>query len=332
MTGKVVGVSTTRWRWALVAAVAAVLVAAPVALTALPASATMAPAALRARVLASISRPYQGYAESTGSLGLPELPNLADVTRLLGGTTRAVLVRGPGALGSTRSPASASATTTGCRRRIRLGLRAEPAHRAGRRPRRSGCRAAEDLLPPELARRVLSRSTGPNRSRPARAARRRHRRRRAARAPTDPETAIGQVDIWADPDTGLPLRVEVTATRPARPGRASPRSGVTVEHAATGRRADPAEALAGLRLHRQRRAGRARRARNAAGSPLPAELAGRPCSAAGSAACRGSAYGTGLASFVVVAAAAPTSASGAVTAMGKAGAKTVPLPIGQGTC
>src|SRR5579885_3409042 len=86
--GKVGDVATTRWRWAVVAAVAAALVAAPLVLAALPASARMDPSALRTRVLATANLPYQGYAESTGSLGLPDLPNLSEVTSLLGGTTR----------------------------------------------------------------------------------------------------------------------------------------------------------------------------------------------------------------------------------------------------
>ena len=42
---------------------------------------------LRARILASVHVPYQGYAESTVSLGLPSLPDLSGVSMLLDGTT-----------------------------------------------------------------------------------------------------------------------------------------------------------------------------------------------------------------------------------------------------
>src|SRR5690242_3553490 len=42
---------------------------------------------LRDRILASTAQPYQGYAESTGDLHLPSLPQLSDVIGLLGGTT-----------------------------------------------------------------------------------------------------------------------------------------------------------------------------------------------------------------------------------------------------
>ena len=43
--------------------------------------------ALRTRILASAHVPYQGYAESTVSLGLPSLPDLSGVSMLLDGTT-----------------------------------------------------------------------------------------------------------------------------------------------------------------------------------------------------------------------------------------------------
>jgi len=68
---------------------------------------------------------------------------------------------------------------------------------------------AADLLPPELGRRLLA--LAPDdlvTSLPA--------RRIAGMAagglrlsPADPDTTVGRVDVWADPDTGLPLHVEV---------------------------------------------------------------------------------------------------------------------------
>ena len=66
---------------ALLCALPAVIAALPV-----PASSISAPA-LRARILASAGVPYQGYAESTVNLGLPELPDLHNVSLLLDGTT-----------------------------------------------------------------------------------------------------------------------------------------------------------------------------------------------------------------------------------------------------
>ena len=66
---------------ALLCALPAVIAALPVAPSAISAP------ALRARILASAAVPYQGYAESTVNLGLPELPDLHNVSLLLDGTT-----------------------------------------------------------------------------------------------------------------------------------------------------------------------------------------------------------------------------------------------------
>lgn len=325
MTGKVVGVSTTRWRWALVAAVAAVLVAAPVALTALPASATMAPAALRARVLASINRPYQGYAESTGSLGLPALPNLSEVTSLLGGTTRLRSwyvapehwrvdeITGVGERDTYAVPGSQYVWDNGQNQYTQV-VGDEPI----RLPR------GGDLLPPDLARRVLS-----DEDKVAALPAKRVAGIDAAGlrvTPSDPQTAIGQVDIWADPDTGLPLRVEVTAKGQHAPfvvtafqsvstqrpdddviaPKPSPDSGFATTDAP-----DVIGAFGGF--------------------PLPAQLAGRPLQTDRVGSGRGLGfYGTGLSAFIAVP--LPRNVGeGVVNSMGKVGAKTVPLPIGQGT-
>src|SRR5205823_3186404 len=69
---------------------------------------------------------------------------------------------------------------------------------------------AGDLVPPELARRVLALApTDPVTALPP---------RRVAGIdapglrlrPTDPTTTVGQVDLWADPASGLPVQVEIT--------------------------------------------------------------------------------------------------------------------------
>lgn len=44
--------------------------------------------ALRALIAASAGQVHHGYAETAGSLGVPELPNLGEVTSMLNGTTR----------------------------------------------------------------------------------------------------------------------------------------------------------------------------------------------------------------------------------------------------
>ncbi len=74
-----------------------------------------------------------------------------------------------------------------------------------------------DLLPNQLAERLLSGATDDELSRlPA--------RRIAGRdapglrlTPSDQQSTIGQVDVWADSDTGLPLRVEVTGVGADQP-------------------------------------------------------------------------------------------------------------------
>src|SRR5215469_5327541 len=75
-------------RWAAVACGTAALCALPVIAGALPVpQSPVSAAVLRARILASGHVPYQGYAESTVSLGLPILPGLRGVSMLLDGTT-----------------------------------------------------------------------------------------------------------------------------------------------------------------------------------------------------------------------------------------------------
>ncbi len=309
----------------MVAVVAAALVAAPLALAALPASARMDPAALRTRVLASVNLPYQGYAESTGSLGLPDLPNLSEVTSLLGGTTRLRSwyvdpkhwrvdeISGVGERDTYEVPGSQYVWDNGQNQYTQV---------VGDAPIRLP--RGGDLLPPDLARRVLA-DEGKVVGLPA---------KRVAGidaaglrvTPSDPQTAIGHVDIWADPDTGLPLRVEVTAEgQPApfvvtafqtvstqRPDddvitpKPSPDSGFTATAAP-----DVAGALGQF--------------------PLPTTLAGRQLQTDRVGGGRGLGfYGGGLTSFAVVP--LPRNVSdGVVNAIGKVGGKTVTLPGGQGT-
>ena len=66
----------------------AALGAVPAGIAALPVQqSSISAAALRARILASASVPYEAYAESTADFGLPDLPDLHDVSQLLDGTT-----------------------------------------------------------------------------------------------------------------------------------------------------------------------------------------------------------------------------------------------------
>ncbi|MEC3977280.1 hypothetical protein [Amycolatopsis sp. H20-H5] len=314
-------------RWALVSAVAAVLVAVPLVVAALPAGASADPGRLRALIAASARQPYQGYAESRGSLGLPDLPKLADVTKLFTGTTqlrawysspdsyRVDVLTTSGERDLTRTADSEYSWDYGANTLTQfLG---EPPVRLPR---------AADLLPPELARRLLAAAPGDRvDALPA-------RRVAGVEAagirltPADPDTTVGRIDVWADPGTGVAVQVELTAkgqtapvlttsfeelaqTQPdvlAEPPRPAPGSGFAVAKAP-----DVTAALGAL--------GRA---------PLPSSLAGKPLRTTALGGVQGAGlYGTGLASFVVLAIPRDL-ANGASDAAAKGGARSVQLPGG----
>jgi len=204
-------------RWLLVAASTVGLIGLGAADHVLPAGAAGSTdaAALRAWILAG-ARSYVGYAESSGRLGLPELPQLESTTALFTGTTRIrAFVDGPdrfrvdeltpvGERDTYRIDGREYVWDFGFDQLTRV-VDARSARPPARLPR------AADLLPPELARRLLALAPDdPVTPLPA--------RRIAGRiaaglrlVPTDPATTVGRVDVWADPATGLPLRVEIGA-------------------------------------------------------------------------------------------------------------------------
>ncbi|WP_372669435.1 hypothetical protein [Amycolatopsis kentuckyensis] len=315
-----------RRRWAVVAAVAAVLVSVPSVVAALaPAGASVDPARLRDLVLDSAGKPYQGYAESAGSLALPELPNLAPVTALFSMRTpmrawyagpdryRVDILGTAGEHDVYRLPDGEYTWDYGDN--TLTELIGEPAVRLPR---------AGDLLPPELARRILKAAKGD----PVSALPGRNVAGVAASGlrlvPADPATTIGRVDVWADPATGVAVRVEVTARgqqapilvtefqqlEQTTPVVEAPRpvlgSGFTVASAP-----DVTNALGALGQ-----------------VPLPATLAGRPVVSSDFGGVEGAAlYGTGLAAFAVIA--VPRAVGNAAAdAAGKAGAVQVKLAAG----
>ncbi|MDT7729416.1 MAG: hypothetical protein QOI21_5992 [Actinomycetota bacterium] len=312
-----------RGRWALVAVVTTLLIAVPLVVSAaLPRGERADPGQLRALIARSDGQPYSGYAESSGQLGLPDMPNLADVTSLLNGTTR---IR---AWYVSPSLSRVDVLTTGSERSVYHGpegdftwdyaanmltqLIGEPSVRLPR---------AGDLLPPELARRILAAAPGD----PVTTLEPRRIAGIAAPGirltPANPDTTLGQIDIWADPGSGLPVRVEVTARGQAAPILVTafqevdlktpdlpatnpvraPSTGFTVVSAP-----DVADALGAL--------GQVR---------LPAQLAGRQLRPGDF----GGLYGSGLGSFFAVV--LPRGFGGVATdAAGKAGATTIQLPGG----
>ncbi|HYQ64696.1 MAG TPA: hypothetical protein VET29_15620 [Actinophytocola sp.] len=317
--------------WLLVAVVALVAVLVPQVPDWLPVSAaSVDPGQLRQRVLDSTNQPYQGYAEVSGALRLPELPRLSDLTALLTGTTRvrtwyAAPSRWRFAVVSTAGERDVYGTPDGDftwdygNNQVTRLVGEVPV----RQPR------AGDLTPPELARRVLSAAAGdPVTALPA--------RRLAGRdvpglrlTPRDPDTTIGHVDLWVDPGSGVPLAVEMTARGAGRPVVASR----FLEFAATAPSADVltprrpwgsgysivsapgiADALGAL--------GR--------GFPPP-RLAGRALRETNAAGVRGvGVYGTGLSAFVEVRVPGDIGAQ-AADAIEKAGGDSEEFPEGTVT-
>ncbi|MEV8508436.1 hypothetical protein AB0368_26940 [Actinoplanes sp. NPDC051475] len=217
--GRTVVRAQARLRWSLVGALIVVLVAVPVALAHRPVPATgVAPGTLREEIMASARRPFHGYAQSTGSLGLPALPGLAQVTAALSGTTEMRVwyaapdrwrldVLGPGTERDLYRSGDGQVVWDYGDNQLSLILGEQPV----RLPR------AADLTPPELARRLLSLAAG-DRLEPLPG-------RRVAGVlaaglrivPAAAGTTIAHADIWADRASGLPVRVEVTARGVARP-------------------------------------------------------------------------------------------------------------------
>jgi len=207
------------WRWLALLGAVALLAAMPAVVSALPVSApSLSAAELLARVRGSTATPYQGYAESRASLGLPDLPVVGRQTALLGSITRIrAWVASPTlwrvdeltAIGERDLYQDESGTLewdSGSNRVERtIG---EPVARFAR---------AADLLPPELGRRLAAAAT------PGEARLLAPRRVAGVDAlglritPRSTSTTVGRVDLWADPSSGLPVRVELTARGGAGP-------------------------------------------------------------------------------------------------------------------
>jgi hypothetical protein len=205
------------WRWALVAALLAVLGSLPAALGALPAAdAGTSATALRDRALASAPLGWSGYAESSGGLLLPEFSGLPSFARSLGAvadllsdrTTMRVWWRGAE---DARVDVVTSAGETDVHRdpagTWTWDYLAQTATRTATAA--VALPTAPDLVPPALGRRLLSEASPAELSRTG-------ARRVAGRdalgvrvRPAQPAASVGEVDVWVDRATGLPLAVEV---------------------------------------------------------------------------------------------------------------------------
>ncbi|WP_143547069.1 LolA family protein [Rhodococcus sp. 05-2255-1e] len=209
-----------QWRWLAVVLGIAVLVATPSVIERLPVAASdIGAAELLSRVQSSTATPYSGYAQAVGGVTLPVTDGLGGLPDLLGDTTtlrawyrapdnfRVDTVRLAGERGLYQSPSRMWRWDYEQNTAVATPV-PEPSLRL---PREA------DLLPPELGQRLLSEATTDEVTRlPT--------RRIAGRdapglrlVPAEPQSTITEVDVWADPDSGLPLQVDMLAGGAARP-------------------------------------------------------------------------------------------------------------------
>ncbi len=289
------------WRWGIVAAAVVLVLATPVVVATVSApSGTADPAGLRERVVGSDRVPHQGVAVIRGTSPLPELPRLEDVSALLSGVTtvrswyrspdrwRFDVVSTAGERDTYRTPDGEFVWDYGANLLTRL-VGTPPV----RLPR------AGDLVPPDLARRLLATAAGDVVA-PLEARSVAGRRADGLRlVPADPDTTIGQVDVWADTATGVPLLVEVTPRGATRPILVSAFEEFTPEQPDDGvLRPDVGRDAGFTAVDAPDLAGALG---FLGGDPPLARLAGRALRQADGAGVRGvGVYGTGLSSFVAL--------------------------------
>jgi hypothetical protein len=324
-------VSRSAWRrWLAVASGVAVLCALPAARAALPVpQSTVSAMVLRTRILASASLPYQGYVETTADLGLPVLPYLQGVTKLLDATTdQYAWYRSAGHWrADTLSAGGEDDVYQVCRTAFLWSSARNLLTRvAGAQPVRLP--RAADFLPPALARTLLRLAS------PADHLSRLPSKRIAGvnaagvrLVLASQATTVRAIEIWADPDDGLPIDVQIIGRASARPvlvssflqlSRQPPAWATVTPHLAPS--VDHVTArlsfLNGI-LNGDR------------GIHFPDRLAGQPRVTIPDGLVGVAAYGTGFARFVLVP--LPGAAGQQVlTAANNAGAASVPLPGGAG--
>jgi hypothetical protein len=208
------------WRWGVVAGVGVVLLLLPLSIASRPTDTpSIVPEALAQLILRTVDTPYQGYVSARGGLQFPDIPRADEAAKLLGEpSSLRAWVDGPS------SWRVDELTVTGEHDTYKNGGTLwtwdSQEHRARRLADSSAVRLPRsfDLLPPELARRLLA-GAEPAELQPIGARRVAGRGAVGVRiVPASADTIVGFVDVWADPSTGLALQVEVTprgATHPS---------------------------------------------------------------------------------------------------------------------
>ena len=205
-------------RWLVVLLAAAVLVGTPLAVEARPAQPiSIAADDLAERIERSAAVPWSGLAETSGTLQVPDSDSFANLAQLLGETNRLrVWWIGPD---HWRVDRIRSTGETDLFRHGAVSIRWVFESETATITPVSTIRLpdASDLLPPTLGRTLLQGSRSDElASLPA---------RRVAGVdaagvrltPHDPATTLDHVDVWAEPASGLPLRVEVYGPENTRP-------------------------------------------------------------------------------------------------------------------
>jgi hypothetical protein len=207
-------------RWVVVAVGLTLLCGLPVIASALPVSVPgLTASQLRGRILASADESYAGYAESNATFGLPPLAGLTGLTSLLDGVTKMRVWRATPTRWRVDVLSDAGERDTyqlsGCRAYIWDS--ADQLLTEVRGQQRFRLPRPADLVPPALALRLLSEAGQARFSviAPLRVAGRSAAGLRMT--PADPASTVGQVDIWADPTSGLPLMVEIFSRDSGRP-------------------------------------------------------------------------------------------------------------------
>jgi hypothetical protein len=202
-------------RWLVVLAGIAVLAALPAVVAALPArTAAVSAASLLQRINSSGDQPYSGYAESSGGLALPVTSQFGSIADLFGGRSQLRVwwrssadwrVDAVTFAGESDVHHDSSGEWVWNYESNTVSRSEQPVAPAVRLP------TAADLLPPQLARRLLSQAV-PAEASTIGSARIAGRSAAGLRiTPNQPVSTIASVDVWADPATGVPLRVEVRA-------------------------------------------------------------------------------------------------------------------------
>lgn len=206
-------------------AAAAMLAALPAVVAAWPTTSSEVSAAeLLRRINASAGQPYSGYAEATGGLALPVTSRFGSIADLFGGRTQLRVWY--------RSSADWRVDSIGFAGESDLhhdeagdwswNYEANTVNRTGSSVApEARLPTAADLLPTELGRRLLSQALPAEASRlgSARVAGRSAPGLRIT--PRQPASSIAHVDVWADPATGLPLRVRVQGKQAGSPALTS---------------------------------------------------------------------------------------------------------------